>query len=134
MNWPIAIAGGMSLVGAAVHGIIGDLFLRKVARDALPANALGGPENSRTLVRVSWHFVTVTFAVSGFALLYVGSNGTTRLAAGVVWFLGALYACFALFAVAVAVQRQHRQLLFTHPAPLGLSAIAVLIWWGVTRM
>ena len=100
MNWPIAIAGGMSLVAAAIHGIVGDLFLRKVARDALPANALGGPEISRTLVRVSWHFVTVTFVVSGFALLYVGSNGASRLTPGVVGFLGALYACFALFAVA----------------------------------
>jgi hypothetical protein len=32
MNWPLVIAGGMSLVGAAIHGIVGDLFLRKVAR------------------------------------------------------------------------------------------------------
>ena len=32
MNWPLVIASGMSLVGAAIHGIVGDLFLRKVAR------------------------------------------------------------------------------------------------------
>ena len=134
MNWPLAIAGGMSLAGAAIHGIVGDLFLRRVARDALPANALGGPEISRTLVRVSWHFVTVTFAVSGFALLYVGVNGTTRLAPGVVGFLGVLFACLALFAVAVAAGKQRPRSLFTHPAPLGLSAIAALIGWGATSI
>ncbi len=32
MNWPLVIASGMSLVGAAIHGIVGDLFLRKVAQ------------------------------------------------------------------------------------------------------
>ena len=32
MNWPLVIASGMSLVGAAIHGIVGDLFLRKVGR------------------------------------------------------------------------------------------------------
>ena len=131
MNWPLVIAGGISLAGAATHGIVGDMFLRKVPRDALPPNALGGPENSRSLVRVSWHFVTVTFVVSGFALLYVGLNGLTRLAPGVVWFLGLLYTCFALFSVAAAIKRHRLRFLFTHPAPLGLSTIAALIWWGI---
>ena len=134
MNWPLAIAGGMSLAAAAIHGIVGDLFLRKVARDAMPASALGGPENSRTLVRVSWHFVTVTFVLSGFALIYVGLNGTTRLAPGVVGFLGVLYTCFALFAVTVGVNKQRRRVLLRHPAPFCLSTIAALIWWGATSV
>jgi len=131
MNWPLAIAGGILLVGAAIHGIVGDHFLRKVAHDALPPNALGGPENSRSLVRVSWHFVTVTFVVSGFALLGVGWNGTARFGPGIVWFLGVLYTCFALFSVAASVQRHRQQFLFRHHAPLGLSTIAALIWWSV---
>jgi hypothetical protein len=29
MNWPLVIAGGMSLVGAEIHGIVGDLFPTK---------------------------------------------------------------------------------------------------------
>lgn len=130
MNWPLLIAGGIALAGSAIHGIVGDMFLRRVARDALPANALGGPENSRSLVRVSWHFVTVTFAVSGFALLYAGVNVTTPLAPGIVRFLGALYTCFALFSVAAAIKRHRLRFLFTHPAPLGLSTIAALVWWS----
>jgi hypothetical protein len=115
---------------SGIHGIVGDLFLRKVARDALPPNALGGPENSRTLVRVSWHFVTITFVVSGIAL------GTARHASrrGVVWFLRVLYMCFALFAVAVEVKRHRLRFLFTHPAPFGLSTIAALIWWSATSV
>lgn len=134
MNWPLAIAGALSLGAAAIHGIVGDIFLRKIARDALPANALGGPENSRFLVRVSWHFVTVTFAVSGLALLYVGLRAATSLTPGIAGFLGVLYACFALFSVAAAVSQQGLQSLFTHPAPLGLTTIATLIGWGATGL
>lgn len=132
MNGPLMVAGGLALLAAAIHGIAGDLLLRKIARDALPANAVGGPETSRTMVRVSWHLVTLTFGLSGLALLYVGLDTTTRAAPSLLAFLGVLYACFALFVVAGGIAQ--RRLLFRHPAPLGLSAIAVLIWWGMTSM
>lgn len=134
MNWPFAIAGGLAFVGAAIHGIAGDRLLQKMARDALRTNATGSFEYGRTLVRVSWHFVTLTFVLSGFALLYLGLNSTTRLAPGLVGFLGVLYTCFALFAVAIAVGKPQMRFFFTHPAPFALSTIAALIWWGAASM
>src|SRR5438270_7932 len=132
MNGPLVSAGGLALAAAAIHGLVGDHFLRRTAPDALPPNAMGGPETSKTLVRVSWHFVTVTFVLSGFALLDVGWDSATRFAPGIARFVGVLYSCFALFAVAAGVAQ--RRFLFRHPAPLGLSAIAVLIWWGAAGM
>jgi hypothetical protein len=128
VNGPLLVAGALSLAGAAIHGIAGErLVLRKIALEALPAGPLGGAGSSLMMLRASWHFVTLTFFASGLALLYVG-QGATVFAPGIVRFLGVLYSGFALMALAGAARRW--RFLFRHPAPLLLSAIAVLIWSG----
>ena len=134
MNWPLAIAGVMSLGAAAFHGIAGDLLLlRPLRREALPSSFLGGPESSRRMMRASWHLVTLTFAASGLALLFAGMRSASVYAPGMVRLLGLLYSTFALLVLAGAVLPP-RPLLFRHPAPLGLSAIAVLIWVGAAGL
>jgi hypothetical protein len=134
MNWPLAVAGIMSLGAAAFHGIAGDvLILQKLRREGLPATVLGGPESSRRMMRASWHLVTITFAASGLALIFAGMQSASVFAPGVVRLLGLLYSGFALLILPGAVLPP-KPMLLRHPAPLGLSAIAVLIWVGASGL
>jgi hypothetical protein len=132
MNWPLVVAGVMALGAAAFHGIAGDvLILQKLRRESLPATVLGGPESSRQMMRASWHLVTITFAASGLALLFAGMRSGSVYAPGIVRLLGVLYTGFAALILPGAVLPP-KPLLLRHPAPLGLSGIAVLIWVGTT--
>jgi hypothetical protein len=131
MSWPILTAGALGLLAAAIHGGVGEwLLLRKIPRDTLPATLSGSPATSWLMVWVSWHIVTATFALTGLALVYVGTHAGTAMAPGVAMLAGVLYACFAAFVVASAASSGEPLALIRHPAPIGLSAIAVLTLWG----
>ncbi len=140
MNVPLVVAGSLSLLGAAVHGGVGDLFVvRPLTPEVLPSTKFGGPGLTKVMIRVSWHITTFAFAAVGTALLASGLvlRGDAARAIGVVAAIGATG--FAAIVVGGALAHAPRSLrsgtrrdrrMFIHPGPWVLTAVAVLAWVG----
>jgi hypothetical protein len=87
VNIPLIVAGVLALLGAAIHGGAGEVFVvRRLSPAMLPATRFGGPRTTKTMVHVTWHMTTVAFLTVGSALLLSGSilDGDTARGAGVV--------------------------------------------------
>lgn len=128
MNVPLIVAGALGILAAAIHGAGGEaLVLRRLTPQMLPPSPFGGPATTKSMIRVTWHMTTVAFLASGFALCLSGSVLHGDAARGVAVFAAIGSTGFAT--VAVGSVRDPRALL-RHPAPVGLTAVAVLAWWG----
>src|SRR3954467_3001682 len=87
MSVPLIAAGGLAILGAAVHGVGGEvLVVRKLSPGMLPASRFGGPRATRTMIHTTWHMTTVAFLTVGSALLVAGSvlHGDTARGIGLV--------------------------------------------------
>ena len=132
MNVALIVAGSLALLGAAVHGVAGEvLVMRKLSPDMLPSSPFGGPRMTRTMIHVTWHMTTVAFLTVGAALLLSGSvlDGDAARAMGLL--AAGASTGFAGLAVGLGAAnlRSPRSLLH-HPAPVVLTATAALAWWG----
>jgi hypothetical protein len=132
MNVPLILAGSLAITGAAVHGVGGELLVvRRLAPGVLAPSPFGGPVMTKAMIHVTWHMTTIAFLTVGFALLLAGSvlHGDTTRAIGLV---GASASTgFAALAVGLgAVYTRSPRSLLRHPGPAGLTATAVLAWWG----
>ncbi len=119
MNVPLIVAGSLAILGAAVHGVGGEiLVVRKLSPGMLPSSRFGGPRTTKTMIHVTWHMTTIAFLTIGSALLLSGSvlHGDTARGIGLV-------------AAGAAYTRSPRSL-FRHPGPAMLIATAALAWWG----
>jgi hypothetical protein len=128
MNVPLIAAGSLAILGAAVHGVGGEvLVVRKLATAMLPSSRFGGPRATMTMIHATWHMTTVGFLTVGSALLLAGSvlDGDTARAIALL----AAGASTGFAAVAVGLGASPRSLL-RHPAPAMLTATAALAWWG----
>ena len=131
MNVPLIVAGSLAIVGAAIHGVGGEVFvIGKLRPETLPATRLGGPRTTRSMIHVTWHLATIGFLTVGCALLLAGSilHGDT---AGIGLVAAGASTGFAAVAVGLgsAYARSARSL-FRHPGPVVLAATAALAWWG----
>jgi hypothetical protein len=134
---PLLIAAGLlALLGAAIHGVGGEvLVMRTLSPGTLPPTRLGGPRMTESMIHVTWHLTTVAFLTVGAELLLSGSvlNGDT--ARGIA--LAAAGAATGLAAVVVglgfAYSRSPRTL-YRHPAPALLTATAALAWLGALSL
>jgi len=116
VNVALIVAGSLAILGAAIHGVGGEvLVVRKLAPEMLPSSRLGGPGMTKTMIHVTWHMTTVAFLTVGSALLLSGSVLDGDAARGIA--LGGAY-------------RQFPRSLFIHPGPVVLTATAALAWWG----
>ncbi len=128
MNVPLIVAGSLAILGAAVHGVGGEvLVVRKLSPGMLPSSRFGGPRATKTMIHVTWHMTTIAFLTVGAALLLSGSvlHGDAARALGLV---GA-GASTGFAALAVGMADSPRSL-FRHPGPAMLTAAAALAWWG----
>jgi hypothetical protein len=128
MNVPLIAAGSLAILGAAVHGVGGEvLVVRNLSTAMLPSSRFGGPRATKTMIHAAWHMTTVGFVTVGSALLLAGSvlNGDTARAIALL----AAGASTGFAAVAVGLGASPRSLL-RHPAPAMLTATAALAWWG----
>jgi hypothetical protein len=128
MNVPLILAGSFAILGAAIHGVGGEvLVVRKLSPGMLPPSPFGGPRATKTMIHVTWHMTTIAFLTVGSALLLSGSllDGDTARGIGL---LGAA-ASTAFAALAVGLGGTPRSF-FRHPAHALLTATAVLAWWG----
>jgi hypothetical protein len=86
VNVPLIVAGSLAILGAAIHGVAGEiLVVRKLSLGTLPPSRFGGPRTTKTMIHVSWHLTTVAFLIVGSALLLSGSvlDGVTARGIGV---------------------------------------------------
>jgi hypothetical protein len=127
VNWAFVASGSLALLGSAIHGIVGDRIVR-----GLDSAALGG--RPRFLIRVTWHFTTIAFAVLGVALVFVGVTPDSGASTGVAYGAGALFSCWSAFALIAGFMRGGLRGWLSHPAPFMLSITAALIWWGGTQL
>jgi hypothetical protein len=132
VNVPLVVAGSLAILGAAVHGVGGEvLVVRKLSRAMLPSSPLGGPVMTKAMIHVTWHMTTVAFLTVGCALLLSGTVLHGEAARGLALVAAGASTGFALLAVGLglAYMRSPRPLL-RHPGPGALTATAALAWWG----
>jgi hypothetical protein len=127
MNVPLIVAGSLAILGAAIHGVGGEvLVVRQLSPGMLPSSRFGGPRTT------TWHLTTIAFLTVGLALLLSGSvlHGDTARGIGLV--AAGASTGFAALAVGLgAAYTRSPRFLFRHPGPAALTATAALAWWGV---
>jgi hypothetical protein len=132
VNLPLIVAGSLAILGAAVHGVGGEvLVVRRLSLEMLPSSRFGGPRMTKAMIHVTWHMTTIAFLAVGFALLVSGSVLQGEAAQGIGLVAAGASTGFAMLAVGLgaAYMRSPRSL-FLHPAPAVLTATAALAWWG----
>ena len=128
MNVPLLVAGSLAILGAAIHGVGGEvLVVRKLSPGMLPSTRFGGPRATKTMLHVTWHMTTIALLTVGAALLLSGAvlHGEAARALSLV----AAGASTGFAALAVGMAGSPRSL-FRHPGPAMLTATAALAWWG----
>jgi hypothetical protein len=129
---PLIVAGALALLGAAVHGVGGELLVvRKLSAAVLPGSRFGGPRTTMTMIHVTWHMTTIAFLTVGCALLLSGSvfDGDTARALSLL--AAGASTGFAALAVGLgATLGASPRSMLRHPGPAVLTATAALAWWG----
>ena len=130
----VVVAGALTLVAAAVHGIAGHvLVVRPLAVDRLAATPFGGAAMTRVMLVVSWHLTTVGFVVAGCSLVGAGAwlDGDAARAAAIVG--ASQVTAFAAVIVGLgAALTRAPWFAVRHPAPVLVTLTAVLAWIGAT--
>lgn len=132
MNFPLIVAGSLAILGAAIHGVGGEiLVVRNLSPGTLPSSRFGGPRTTKTMIHVTWHMTTIAFLTVGSALLLSGSVLHGDAARGIGLLAAGASTRFAALAVGLgaAYARSSRSLL-RHPGPVLLTVTAALAWWG----
>jgi hypothetical protein len=132
VNVPLIVAGSLAILGAAVHGVGGEvLVVRKLSPAMLPSSRFGGPGMTKTMIHVTWHMTTIAFLSVGSALLLSGSVLHGDTARGIALVAAGAATGFAALVVGLGVDyTKFPRSLFRHPAPVVLTATAALAWWG----
>jgi hypothetical protein len=132
----LIVAGSLAILGAAIHGGAGEvLVVRKLSPEVLPSTRFGGPRTTKTMIHVTWHLTTFAFLTVGSALLLAGAVVHGDTARGMGLLAAAASTGFAALVVGfgAAYSQSRRSMLrslFSHPAPIVLTATAALAWWG----
>jgi hypothetical protein len=132
VNVPLIVARSLATVGAAIHGVGGELLLmRELSPGVLPSSRFGGPRTTKTMIHVTWHMTTVAFLTVGAALLLSGSVLHGDTARGIALVAAGASTGFAALAVVLgaAYARSPRSLL-RDPGAAVLATTAALAWWG----
>jgi len=132
MSATLIVAGSLGILGAAVHGVGGELLVvRKLSPEKLPSSSFGGPRMTKAMIHTTWHITTAAFLSAGIALVLSGSVLDGDAAKGIGLVAAGAFTAFAAVTVGLgaAYMRSPRSV-FRHPGPAVLAATAVLAWWG----
>ena len=128
---PLIVAGSIAVLGAAVHGVGGELLVvRKLSTADLPSSRFGGPRMTRTMIHVAWHLATIGLLTVGCALLAAGSVVHGDAARGIALVAAAGATGFAVVTLGLGGAALNPRTMFRHPAPIALTATAALAWLG----
>ena len=133
MNVALIVAGSLAVLGAAIHGVGGEiLVVRRLSPGMLPSSQFGGPRTTKLMIHVTWHLTTIAFLTVGAALLLSGTILDGDTARGFALLAAATSTAFAALAVGLgAAYTRSPRVLIRHPGPAVLTATAALAWWGV---
>jgi hypothetical protein len=133
---PLILAGSFALLGAALHGGLGEVFVvRQLSPETLPPSRFGGPRMTRTMIHASWHLTTVAFVTVGVALVLAGSVLHGDAARGVALVGAAASTGFAAVVLGLgAAEGQFPRALYRHPGPAVLTLTTALAWWGALAL
>jgi hypothetical protein len=131
-NVPLIVAGCLAILGAAIHGVGGEvLVVRRLPPAMLPPSRFGGPRMTKAMIHTTWHMTTIAFLTVGSALLLSGSVLHGEAARGIAVLAAGAATGFAALAVGLGVAyTQAPRSLFRHPGPVVLTVTAALAWWG----
>jgi hypothetical protein len=132
VNAALVVAGALGLLAACVHGAGGEVWVvRELPVDVLPRTRFGGTAMTKAMIHVTWHLTTIAFFTVGGALVVAGLalDGDARRAVGVVCAVAATGFAALAAGMGLAYVRTPRGFL-RHPAPIVLTATAVLAWVG----
>jgi hypothetical protein len=132
VNVPLILAGSLAILGAAIHGVGGELLVvRKLSLGMLPSSRFGGPRMTKSMIHITWHMTTIAFVTVGATLLLSGSILRGDTAQGISLVAAGAATGFAALAVGLgAADTRSPRSLFRHPGPVALTATAALAWWG----
>lgn len=131
MNLAYLVAGVLAIIGAAIHGGVGEaMVVRRLDPETLPRTRWGGGQTTLRLIRAGWHMLTTTFAAFGTSLSLCSAREQSLACAGAGTLVAATCAGFAAIAIAGPLLARRPRALIRHPAPLLLSAVALLAWLG----
>ena len=132
MDVALIVAGSLAILGAAIHGVGGEvLVVRKLSPGMLPSSSFGGPRTTKAMIHVTWHMTTIAFLTVGSALLLVGSVLHGDAARGIGLLAAGASTGFAALAVGMgAASAKSPRSVFLHPGPPMLTVTAALAWWG----
>jgi hypothetical protein len=130
VNAPLIVAGSLAILGAAIHGVGGEVLVRRLSPGMLPPTPFGGPRATMSMIHVTWHMTTIAFLTAGCALLVSGSvlHGDTARGIGMV--AAAAFTGFAALALSLGGAARSPRSLLRHPGPVVITVTAVLAWWG----
>lgn len=131
VNAPLIVAGSLATLGAAIHGIAGELLVvRRLSLDLLPDTRFGGPRMTRAMIHVTWHMTTIALLTVGAALLLSGAVLEGDAARGIGLVGAGAATGFAAVAVGLGGSALTPRAAFRHPGPAVLTATAAMAWWG----
>lgn len=134
MDVRLAVAGFLCLALAAGHGTIGLVWVLPRLREAqLPATPLGPPPATLSLLRVTWHVVTIfALALGGLLVSLAWARGVDPETLMLRWF-AAMWLAATVMAFRVApLRRQSLRKRLQLPVPFVWLVVAALCWTAST--
>jgi hypothetical protein len=132
VNAPLIVAGSLPILGAAIHGVGGEvLVVRHLSSGMLPSSRFGGPRTTKLMIHTTWHLTTIAFLTVGLALLLSGSVPHGDAARGIDLVGAGASTGFAALALGLGVAcTRSPRFLFRHLGPAVLTVTAALAWWA----
>jgi len=131
VNVALIVAGSLAILGSAMHGLGGEVLVRKLSPGMLPSSRFGGPRTTMSMIHVTWHMTTIAYLTVGSALLVSGSVVHGDTARGISLVAAVASTGFAAVALGLGIgYTGSPQSLLRHPGHAVLTVTAALAWWG----
>ena len=135
MNVPFLVAGVMSIAGACIHGVGGEILVVRKLTD-LPSTTFGGRSMTKSMIQISWHIVTIGFLTFGVGMAVCGGSAGSGACDGIGLAAASAFTAIAAMTFGVLIHQMGvrqvvRTVLFRHQAPLAFVVVATLAWAGV---
>jgi hypothetical protein len=132
MHVGLGIAGVLCIALAAGHATLGLRWvLPGLREDQLPKTPFGGTPMTLSMVRVTWHVVTVfALGLGGLLITLAAGDDVDPTTVALRWVAAMWVAATAVAGYVVRGRLRRPRDLFRLPVPLVWLVVAALCWWG----